>query len=109
MRVILVEPGAAPEVRDIEWHGNADELLGGFAGLMQFPFDAAGVLHDADGALKGKPQNRMYRGQWLHGRAVIVGVKDGTYCDLSPEQEVLYAQRWKNTKIPYEKMRWDRC
>ena len=109
MRVILIEPGAAPEVKNIEWHGNADELLGGFAGLMQFPFDAAGVLHDADGALKGKPQNRMYRGQWLHGRAVIVGVKDGTYCDLSPEQEVLYAQRWKNTKIPYAKMRWDRC
>lgn len=104
MKLIIVEPGAAPQVRTVT--EPLRELLGGIPSVMQFPFDAAGVLHDADGALKGKPQNRMYRGQWLHGTVLIVGMKDGFPCDLSPEQEVLYAQRWKTTEIPYEKLRW---
>lgn len=81
-------------------------LLGGIPSVMQFPFDRAAVIYDDAAEIRGKLPNRRYRNQWLHGTVLIVGMKDGFPCDLSPEQEVLYAQRWNKTEVPYEKLRW---
>ena len=104
MKLIVVEPGAAPQVRTVT--EPLREVLGGIHSVMQFPFDRAAVIYDDAAEIRGKLPNRRYRTQWLHGTVLIVGMKDVFPCDLSPEQEVLYAQRWKNTEIPYEKLRW---
>ena len=104
MKLIVVEPGAAPQVRTVTQP--LRELLGGIPSVMQFPFDRAAVIYDNSAEIRGKLPNRRYRNQWLHGTVLIVGMKDGFPCDLSPEQEVLYAQRWNKTEVPYEKLRW---
>ena len=104
MKLINVEQCQAPQVLTVT--EPLRELLGGIPSVMQFPFDRAAVIYDDAAEIRGKLPNRRYRNQWLHGTVLIVGMKDGFPCDLSPEQEVLYAQRWNKTEVPYEKLRW---
>ena len=104
MKLIIVEPGAAPQVCTVT--KPLRELLRGIPSVMQFPFDRAAVIYDNAAEIRGKLPNRRYRNQWLRGTVLIVGMKDGFPCDLSAQQEVLYTQRWNKTEVPYEKLRW---
>ena len=104
MKLIIVEPGAAAQVRTVT--EPLRELLGGTPSVMQFPFDRAAVIYDNSAEIRGKLPNRRYRNQWLHGTRADRGNERRFSLRPFAGTEVLYAQRWNKTEVPYEKLRW---
>ena len=91
MRALLIDPGFAPKVVTVpELQQTLEALCGGTLTLQRFAWDAAGVLYCPEAA----EQNRQYKGRWLRGRLLIVGVQGNRLCSLTAGQIEMYTKHW---------------
>ena len=103
MKVLLITPGAAPQVLEIE-HSlkNMQELVGGTIEAI-YPFeDTVALVCNDEGKLLGLPLNRAVRdpatGQVLDiiaGTFFICGLSEDDFASLSDEQIHRYNQMFR--------------
>ena len=104
MKVLLITPGAAPQVLEIE-HSlkNMQELVGGTIEAI-YPFeDTVALVCNDEGKLLGLPLNRAVRdpatGQVLDiiaGTFFICGLSEDDFASLSDEQIQRYIQIFRH-------------
>ena len=104
MKVLLITPGAAPQVLEIE-HSlkNMQELVGGTIEAI-YPFeDTVALVCNDEGKLLGLPLNRAVRdpatGQILDiiaGTFFICGLSEDDFASLSDEQIQRYTQMFRH-------------
>ena len=104
MKVLLITPGAAPQVLEIE-HSlkNIQELVGGTIEAI-YPFeDTVALVCNDEGKLLGLPLNRAVRdpatGQVLDiiaGTFFICGLSEDDFASLSDEQIQRYTQMFRH-------------
>ena len=104
MKVLLITPGAAPQVLEIE-HSlkNMQELVGGTIEAI-YPFeDTVALVCNDEGKLLGLPLNRAIRdpatGQVLDiiaGTFFICGLSEDDFASLSDEQIQRYTQMFRH-------------
>ena len=104
MKVLLINPGAAPQVLEIE-HSlkNMQELVGGTIEAI-YPFeDTVALVCNDEGKLLGLPLNRAVRdpatGQVLDiiaGTFFICGLSEDDFASLSDEQIQRYIQIFRH-------------
>ena len=104
MKVLLITPGAAPQVLEIE-HSlkNMQELVGGTIEAI-YPFeDTVALVCNDEGKLLGLPLNRAVRdpatGQVLDiiaGTFFICGLSEDDFASLSDEQIQRYTQMFRH-------------
>ena len=104
MKVLLITPGAAPQVLEIEHALNAmQELVGGTIEAI-YPFDdTVALVCNDEGKLLGLPLNRAVRdpatGQILDiiaGTFFICGLSEDDFASLSDEQIQRYTQMFRH-------------
>ena len=104
MKVLLINPGAAPQVLEIEHALNAmQELVGGTIEAV-YPFDdTVALVCNDEGKLLGLPLNRAIRdpatGQILDiiaGTFFICGLSEDDFASLSDEQIHRYNQMFRH-------------
>ena len=104
MKVLLITPGAAPQVLEIE-HSlkNMQELVGGTIEAI-YPFeDTVALVCNDEGKLLGLPLNRAVRdpatGQVLDiiaGTFFICALSEDDFASLSDEQIQRYTQMFRH-------------
>ena len=100
MRALQIDPGYRPKVVTVpEDQQKLDALCSGPLTLRRFAWDAAGVLYREDAA----EQNRQYKGRWLRGRLLIVGVQGNRLCSLTANQIEMYAKHWTPAVVGEER------
>ncbi len=103
MRILVVEPGCRPELREIDGSlKSMQEIVGGLIQPM-YPFDdpVALVCND-EGKLLGLPMNRGLRGEEgqiydiVFGTFFLCGAPDDSdrFTSLTPEQTERYRERF---------------
>ena len=107
MKVLLITPGAAPQVLEIE-HSlkNMQELVGGTIEAI-YPFeDTVALVCNDEGKLLGLPLNRAVRdpatGQVLDiiaGTFFICGLSEDDFASLSDEQINRYIQMFRHPEV----------
>ena len=104
MKVLLITPGAAPQVREIEHALNAmQELVGGTIEAI-YPFDdTVALVCNDEGKLLGLPLNRAIRDpatdqvlDIIAGTFFICGLSEDDFASLSDEQIQRYIQIFRH-------------
>ena len=104
MKVLLITPGAVPQVREIEHSLKAmQELVDGHIEAI-YPFDdTVALVCNDEGKLLGLPLNRAVRdpatGQILDiiaGTFFICGLSEDDFASLSDEQIQRYTQMFRH-------------
>lgn len=84
MRGILIDPGQAPEVRNVpDTAQGLDAYLGGAVRIKPFSTQPAALAYVPCLAGQAMP-TRRYGGAWYFGRLLIVGWRKGRQVPLAP-------------------------
>ena len=84
IRVIVKNPGEAPEEREVpNTLAALQALVGGYIEPVPLARDAVSLVNEA-GKLRGLAPNVMYMGDVLVGPVVIVGVRGEEFADVPP-------------------------
>ncbi|MBR4291062.1 MAG: DUF3846 domain-containing protein [Oscillospiraceae bacterium] len=107
MKVLLITPGAAPQVLEIE-HSlkNMQELVGGTIEAI-YPFeDTVALVCNDEGKLLGLPLNRTVRdpatGQIVDiiaGTFFICGLSEDDFASLTDDQIQRYTQMFRHPEV----------
>lgn len=106
MKVLVVEAGKKPEVREIQKGLEAlQEAVGGYIEAV-YPFDdSIGIICNEEGKLNGLPYNRALRDEdgkvydCLCGTFVIAGVGYSDFCSLTDEQIKRYYKMYEKPDV----------
>ena len=105
MRILVVEPGYAPYVKNVDDFGEIDDIVGGELNIC-FPFIDKGVAvgYSASAmAMADAPYNRHIESEMLvsiYGTFVVCGVDKCTFASLTQEQVDEYEdQLWMAHRI----------
>lgn len=99
MTILVVEPGKAPYVREID--GSLAEMRKIVGGAIEgtYPFDdPAAIVCNQEGKLAGLPPNRQLSGQdgipydTIHGTFFVAGLGTEDFCSLTDEQLQRYQE-----------------
>lgn len=108
MTILVVEPGKAPYVKEIEHtlHNLQAEVGGDIEAVYPFK-DTVAVICNEEGKLIGlKPNRALYHEgkiyDILHGTFFVAGIGEEDFCSLTEGQIKLYTKRFKT---PQEFMR----
>ena len=94
IRVLKVEPGAAPEM--ITMPNTLEAFQTAVGGYIEAVGLDCGIclLCNEEGKLVGLPANRQVGGDTIAGTFLIVGEADGDFCSLSDEDAAHYAKQF---------------
>ena len=96
MDVLIIEPGKEPRLTAVE--NNLKTLQGIVGGYIEvvYPFEeSVGLICNEEGKLIGLPLNRCLEDyDIIAGTFMVVGLSDGDFCSLTPEQAERYRQKY---------------
>lgn len=108
MRILLVEPGRKPEIREIDGELHTiQDLVGGMIQVI-YPFsDPVALVCSDDGKLLGLPGNRVLQNEQgqlydvICGSFFLCGAPAGCdhFVSLTKEQTEKYQKRFKTPKM----------
>ena len=109
MRVLYIEPGKSPEVKEIPGDlASLQEEVGGYIEAV-YPFeDPVAIICNEEGKLIGLPPNRRfeYSGHdWydiICGTFLIVGLSEDNFKSLTDEEVVKYTDMFKEVEVLIE-------
>ena len=95
IRVLKIEPGKTPYVKEIENNYKASkEEVGGLIDCFGFGDGCIAVLND-EGKINGMEPNRRYGNDIISGPFFICGAgRDGNFISLTDEQIELYSKQF---------------
>ena len=101
MKVLMVEPGAAPYEKELN---GLHEMQAAVGGLIQaiYPFeDKVAVVCDDEGMLKPNEFNRSMPGGYggVFGTFFVCGLGEEDFCSLTPEQMETYRRKFRHAEI----------
>ena len=110
IRVLMIEPGKPPEMREIsDTLKSMQEVVGGWIEeYMPFDDDVALVVNE-EGKINGLPLNRAIRSEDGSLQDIIAGpfficsapVESESYQSLTPEMEKKYREKFRNPERFY--------
>ena len=93
IRVIVKNPGEAPEEREVPNTLEAlQALVGGYIEAVPLARDAV-ILVNEEGKLRGMAPNVMYFDEVLVGPVVLVGVRGEEFVDVPPAAMIMARSR----------------
>lgn len=102
MKILVIEPKAAPYVKDIDIRDDLTCIVGGYIEAIYPYSDRVAIICNEEGKIRNLPLNRIIKyenypsADIIAGTFAVVGIDDDGFSGLNEEQIAKYSALFKN-------------